>query len=390
MPGKFFVQNFGCRATQADGACIERSLAQRGLQAAISAGEADWVVLNTCTVTAAADADARAAIRRIHRENPGCRILVTGCYAQRAPQEIASLAGVDGVIGNSHKHQIADVIARPPKDFFPLKSLKPPAGAGSGPSVHSPVLVGDIFVHTDFAHTDFAHTNFLAAPVFDADTAAGSARTRPNLKVQDGCDNRCSFCIIPSVRGNSRSLPPAEVLREVEALVRAGYREMVISGINLGRWGHDLAPSSTFEKLLHSILERTAIEKIRISSVEPMDWSSELIDLVSSHPRIARHAHVPLHHWCRRYGRLSRRDQRIVRRESQLYRLASLHLSAHLYLFRAPRDSGGDHTQPGSTAGGPRAAQDFARPDCRKEPRLPPVVCWRPPERDYALNPKRR
>jgi len=111
MPGKFFVQNFGCRATQADGACIERSLAQRGLQAAISTREADWVVLNTCTVTAAADADARAAIRRIHRENPGCRILVTGCYAQRAPQEIAALAGVDWVIGNSHKHQIADVIA---------------------------------------------------------------------------------------------------------------------------------------------------------------------------------------------------------------------------------------------------------------------------------------
>ncbi len=282
------------------------------------------MVLNTCTVTAAADADARAAIRCIHRENPGCRILVTGCYAQRAPQEIAALAGVDWVIGNSHKHQIADVIASAPgfvnsfegarlqpcwndstkigalaheeadqalgsvyepssKTFFPLRALTPQAASGVN-APQSTVLVGNIFAHTDF----------LAATVFDADTAAGSARTRPNLKVQEGCDNRCSFCIIPSVRGNSRSLPPAEVLREVETLVRAGYREMVISGINLGRWGHDLAPSSTFEKLLHSILERTAIEKIRISSVEPMDWSSELIDLVTSHPRIARHAHVPL------------------------------------------------------------------------------------------------
>ena len=293
MPERFFVQNFGCRATQADGASIERSLAQRGLQSAISAREADWVVLNTCTVTAAADADARAAIRRIHRENPGCRILVTGCYAQRAPQEIAALAGVDWVIGNSHKHYIADVIARPSSNFFPLEALQRPATDDSDAGMHTPVLVGDIFTHTDFAHTDF-----LAAPVFDmdvdADTAAGSTRTRPNLKVQDGCDNRCSFCIIPSVRGNSRSLPPAEVLREVEALVRAGYREMVISGINLGRWGRDLAPVSSFEELLHSILERTAIEKIRISSVEPMDWSSELIDLVASHPRIARHAHVPL------------------------------------------------------------------------------------------------
>ncbi|HTC94919.1 MAG TPA: tRNA (N(6)-L-threonylcarbamoyladenosine(37)-C(2))-methylthiotransferase MtaB [Terriglobales bacterium] len=284
---KFFVQNFGCRATQADGAAIERSLAQRGLLAATSANEAELVVLNTCTVTAAADADARAAIRRIHRENPGCRILVTGCYAQRAPEEIASLEGVSGVIGNSHKHQIANMAVPAGKDFFPLLALTPQAASGAE-ALHSPVLVGDIFAHTDL----------LAAPVFEATAevavATGSTRTRPNLKVQDGCDNRCSFCIIPSVRGHSRSLPLADVLHEVEGLVRAGYREMVISGINLGRWGHDLTPQRRFEELLHTILECTAIEKIRISSVEPMDWSSELIDLVTSHPRIARHAHVPL------------------------------------------------------------------------------------------------
>ena len=302
MPVKFFVQNFGCRATQADGAAIERKLAQRGLLAATSANEAALVVLNTCTVTAAADADARAAIRRIHRENPGCRILVTGCYAQRAPQEIAALEGVSGVIGNSHKHQIADLIAPAGRDFFPLRELTPQDAPGAGAS-HSPVLVGDIFAHTDF----------LAAPVFEATAevaAAGSARTRPNLKVQDGCDNRCSFCIIPSVRGHSRSLPLADVFREVEALVRAGYREMVISGINLGRWGHDLTPQRRFEELLHTILERTAIEKIRISSVEPMDWSSELIDLVTSHPRIARHAHVPLQSGSDRVLRMMHRKYR--------------------------------------------------------------------------------
>jgi threonylcarbamoyladenosine tRNA methylthiotransferase MtaB len=282
MSATFFVQNFGCRATQADGASIERSLTQRGLQAASCASSADVVVLNTCTVTAAADADARAAIRRIRRENPSCRILVTGCYAQRAPNEIASLAGVDWVVGNSHKHQIADVIAPATKDFVPLEVLNPHDAVKTDYSPPPPMLIGDIF----------AHTNLLAAPVFDL--APGSARTRPNLKVQDGCDNRCSFCIIPSVRGHSRSLPMAQVFTEVEALVRGGYREMVISGINLGRWGHDLVPQSTLEDLLHAILERTAIEKIRISSVEPMDWSSELIDLVTSHPRVARHAHVPL------------------------------------------------------------------------------------------------
>jgi|SRR5579859_1014568 len=308
MPVKFFVQNFGCRATQADGAAIERSLARCGLLAVTSATEAELVVLNTCTVTAAADADARAAIRRIHRENPGCRILVTGCYAQRAPEEIAALEGVSAVIGNSHKHQIADLVAPASRDFFPLRALTPQAASGAE-APYSPVLVGDIFTHTDFAHTDF-----LAAPVFEVTAevaaAAGSARTRPNLKVQDGCDNRCSFCIIPSVRGHSRSLSLADVLREVEALVRAGYREMVVSGINLGRWGHDLTPQGRFEELLHTILECTAIEKIRISSVEPMDWSGELIDLVTSHPRIARHAHVPLQSGSDRVLRMMHRKYR--------------------------------------------------------------------------------
>ncbi|PYX79028.1 MAG: tRNA (N(6)-L-threonylcarbamoyladenosine(37)-C(2))-methylthiotransferase MtaB, partial [Acidobacteria bacterium] len=136
----------------------------------------------------------------------------------------------------------------------------------------------------------FAHTELLAAPVF----AVGAERTRPNLKVQDGCNNRCSFCVIPSVRGRSRSLPREEVLREVGQLVEAGYREVVISGINLGRWGRDLRPQQRFADLVRAIVEQTGLEKLRISSVEPMDWSDELIELVTTHPRIARHAHVPL------------------------------------------------------------------------------------------------
>src|SRR5436305_12081 len=118
----FFVQNFGCRTTQADGAAIERQLAARGLAQADHARHADLVILNTCTVTAAADHDARAAVRRVHRENPAARILVTGCYAQRAPQEIAALPGVTWVVGNSHKHHIADIAARP-ADFVTVESL---------------------------------------------------------------------------------------------------------------------------------------------------------------------------------------------------------------------------------------------------------------------------
>ncbi len=269
----FYVENFGCRATQADGAGIERDLLESGHQRALTPTDATLVVLNTCTVTASADQDVRSAIRRVHRANPDARILVTGCYAQRAPQELAAIPGVDWVVGNSHKAQVAEIVSAP----------VPQASAGFVPVEHlaPQILVGDIF----------AHTELRAAPVF---AGAGYDKTRPNLKVQDGCDNRCSFCIIPFVRGQSRSLALDEVVRQIEALVEAGYREVVISGINLGRWGRDFDRPRRFEDLVRAILDRTALEKLRLSSIEPMDWSDELIEMVASCRRIARHVHAPL------------------------------------------------------------------------------------------------
>ena len=303
----FYVENFGCRATQADGAAIEAQFRAQGMARASAREQAELVVLNTCTVTASADQDARAAIRRIHRENPACKIVVTGCYAQRAPEEIAVLPGVAQVIGNSHKHKLA-VLAVSPQSFVPLQQLR--TGIREpGTENFSSLFPAEIHVSDIFAHTEL-----LAAPVFDA----SNERTRPNLKVQDGCDNRCSFCVIPSVRGQSRSLPLGQILAEVDTLVNAGYREVVISGINLGRWGRDL-PSRTkdqlvlgssgtievglsrgvlgdfrFEDLVRAILNYTSLEKLRISSVEPMDWSDELIEMMASFPRIAKHAHVPM------------------------------------------------------------------------------------------------
>ncbi|MGA8489591.1 MAG: tRNA (N(6)-L-threonylcarbamoyladenosine(37)-C(2))-methylthiotransferase MtaB [Terriglobales bacterium] len=281
----FYVENFGCRATQADGAAIELQFRERGLTPAKTPAQSEIVVLNTCTVTAAADQDARAAIRRIRRQNPDCQIVVTGCYAQRAPAEVASLPGVAHVIGNSHKHQLAEIVfaSRPNNaagshtSFVPLTSLTT--------ETQSEIFVSDIF----------AHTELLAAPVFEgARTGTNGDRTRPNLKVQDGCDNRCSFCVIPSVRGHSRSLPLTGIISEVNALVEGGYREVVISGINLGRWGRDLDTPLRFERMIHEILDQTNLSKLRISSVEPMDWSDELIGLIANSPRIAKHAHVPM------------------------------------------------------------------------------------------------
>jgi threonylcarbamoyladenosine tRNA methylthiotransferase MtaB len=271
---KFFVQNFGCRATQADGAALESLLAAKGLERGDRAG-ADLVVLNTCTVTASADEDVRQTIRRVHRENPGARILVTGCYAQRAPDELAGMPGVEWVVGNSHKTQIAELVTAAP--------------------YHGNIHVGDIF----------AQANFLSAPVEDA---AGD-RTRPNLKIQDGCNNRCSFCVIPYVRGRSLSAPAGEVVEQVRSLARR-YREIVLSGINLGRWGREAGNTMRLADLIRRLLAETEVERLRLSSVEPMDFSDDLLSLMASSPRIAKHVHAPLQSGSDRILRRMRRKYR--------------------------------------------------------------------------------
>jgi threonylcarbamoyladenosine tRNA methylthiotransferase MtaB len=232
------------------------------------------VVLNTCTVTATADEEVRQTVRRIHREHPEAKILVTGCYAQRAPEEIAKLAGVSLVVGNSHKANIPQLVTN--------GFRRTPETADE--HYHGQIEIGNIFAQSDF----------LSAPVSDA---AGD-RTRPNLKIQDGCNNRCSFCIIPYVRGRSRSAPAERVVDEVRQLARK-YREVVLSGINLGRWGRDFATTDPKSKsrladLIRRLLTETEIERLRLSSVEPMDFSDDLLELMAESPRIAKHVHAPL------------------------------------------------------------------------------------------------
>jgi threonylcarbamoyladenosine tRNA methylthiotransferase MtaB len=245
---------------------ISADLRQRGLTPASTPCEADVIVANTCSVTAQADRAARAFLRKMHRENPSARILVTGCYAQRAPREVAGLPGVSAVIGNSHKALVPE-LARQAANFVPLAGL----------------YVDDAFAHSELAMPQGGWRG------------EESGQTRPNLKVQDGCGNRCSFCIIPTTRGHSRSRSLEVCLREVQAFVDAGGTELVLSGINLGRWGRDLQPASTLEELVAAILLRTPLPRLRLSSIEPMDWTPALLDLFCQPSgRVARHAHLPL------------------------------------------------------------------------------------------------
>jgi threonylcarbamoyladenosine tRNA methylthiotransferase MtaB len=329
----FYIEQFGCRATQADGAALERQLRERGCVPAIDAGCADVVIVNTCTVTSAADAQARDAIRKIHARNPNARIIATGCYAQRAPEDLAALAGVTYVVGNSHKPQIPILIwpqtapspqvAQALLPVLTSAASKPRAhqqestaavapfvfkGAGldstSGATSNLPLSVAQTLLsvpQSTASNPSPSHakiltgnileqTALLAAPVFGGE----GNHTRPVLKIQDGCNLRCSYCVIPFVRGKSRSLPPHQILDEIGQLTATGQQEIVLSGINLGMYGRDLTPRVEFEDLLRRILDETSIARLRISSIEPMDVTRDLVALFASTDRLARHFHMPL------------------------------------------------------------------------------------------------
>ncbi|MBI1749126.1 MAG: tRNA (N(6)-L-threonylcarbamoyladenosine(37)-C(2))-methylthiotransferase MtaB [Acidobacteria bacterium] len=287
----FHIEQFGCRATQADAAAIERQLVERGFAPAAGAAGADVVVINTCTVTANADSQARQAIRHFHAENPQARIIVTGCYAQRAPEELAQIQGVAWVVGNSHKTEIAALVGqafRPVQDTCCAGLQAGMSDFVSLASAPAKILTGDIF----------AQTEVLVAPIFggesDPSASLGAGHTRPILKIQDGCNNRCSYCVIPFVRGRSRSLTPARVIEEIRKLTSAGYQEIVLSGINLGSYGRDLAPRVELIDLARRILDETPLERLRLSSIEPQDVTQDLVDLVALSGRVARHFHIPL------------------------------------------------------------------------------------------------
>jgi threonylcarbamoyladenosine tRNA methylthiotransferase MtaB len=278
----FHIENFGCRAARADGEAIGARLLASG-HCMQQPSEADVVVVNTCSVTAEADRQARAFIRRANRLNPAAKIVVTGCYAQRAPAELAAINGVAAVVGNSHKALVPEIVtdlAQRPRSRAPM--------TGSFVTVES-LLTGPASI---FADDSFAHSFIEEAQL------APGAQTRPNLKIQEGCGNRCTFCVIPFTRGPSKSLPRAAVLSQIEGFIAAGGNELVLSGINLGRWGREPQQKDSLPSLVRHILTRTALPRLRLSSIEPMDWTDELIHLMAEfagpESRLARHAHLPL------------------------------------------------------------------------------------------------
>jgi threonylcarbamoyladenosine tRNA methylthiotransferase MtaB len=280
MSKTFHIANFGCRASQSEGAAIQDELLDAGARAAATPYDAGVVVVNSCTVTEEADRDARHLIRRIATRSPETRIIVTGCYAQRAPHELAAMPGVEYVVGNSHKPMVGRLTLSVLDEDF----------TSTG---RAEVFCSDIFLEQDLSPR----------------THSGSGgRTRAIVKVQDGCNANCSFCIIPSVRGRSRSMHPDMVLSEVRSLVERGYKEIILSGIHLGTYGRDLDSPASLLDLVHRMLDEIPLlSRIRLSSIEPLEVTPEIVSLVAEEPRLAHHFHIPLQSGSRRILREMRR-----------------------------------------------------------------------------------
>jgi len=254
---KYAVITFGCRVNQADSLAVEEDLLAHGAVPA-APDAADLVVVNTCSVTATADQGARQTIRRIARDNPAARIVVTGCYATRRPDEIGALPNVAQVVCNDDKPKLLRLIAKEQT----ADNTVPASGDGPCGAAIEPGVAG---------------------------------RTAFTLRVQTGCAERCSYCIIPSTRGAPRSVPLADVIRAVDHAVAAGFKEIALTGVHLGSYGRDLDPCSSLLALLEALDGRHGV-LFRISSLEPMDCSRAIVDLVAGSDCLAPHFHLPLQH----------------------------------------------------------------------------------------------
>ncbi len=260
---RFVVTTLGCKVNQCESEAIEAKLKKSGM---VPAGneKVSLCIVNTCAVTQKAAMQSRQAIRQAIRSHPEARIIVTGCYAQTEPEKIRTIEGVHDIIGHMDKPRIPEMVIA-----SKAESTGPAAPLPSG---------------------DFQSQNSWE----QHPSPSREHRTRPFVKIQDGCNAYCTYCIVPRARGRSRSLPPAAVMDEITELKRSGYREVVLTGIHLGHYGQDLSPKTSLFDLLRRILASSAIQRVRLSSIEPAELSEEIIRLAKHSPHLCRHFHVPL------------------------------------------------------------------------------------------------
>ena len=284
------LATLGCRLNQVESREIGALLESRGFRVVEPAAGAQVFVINTCTVTGRADFSDRQLIRRVARENPDAYLVVTGCFAQTDPAAAAAIAGVDLVVGNQEKYRLPELLGSLAKRARPE------------------VAVADIGAARDVPTAPFARV---------------TGRSRAFVKIQDGCQHRCAFCIVPVARGRSRSREPKVVLDQVRDLVAAGYLDVTLTGVDIGHYGRDLYPRTTLAALLRELAEVDGLRWLRLSSVLPSYFTPELVDAMTTLPVMAPHLHLPLQSGSDRVLRLMRRPYTVAMYRALVDRLAA-------------------------------------------------------------------
>jgi threonylcarbamoyladenosine tRNA methylthiotransferase MtaB len=286
----FLIITFGCKVNQCDSAGMARELTAGGWSLAPPDAVPDLALVNTCTVTARADQQARQTIRRLGREHPGLPVWVTGCYAQRARAEIAALPGVQGLFGNQEKVGLAQILnnyLRNPK--FAPRSPYPWMEEGRGEGESQGLKCRSTPAPGVWQRVE----DFSKAPPFKSwGVQPIPGQTRARLKIQEGCSHQCSYCIVPQVRGPRRSLDPDAVLAAMNELADLGYREVVLTGVDLGQYGLDHTPPSSLAALVRRLPKQPF--RVRLSSLEPQMVTPELLDELAGWPNFCPHFHLPL------------------------------------------------------------------------------------------------
>lgn len=302
-PTTFAVTTLGCKVNQADSEAIGDQMHAAGFEQREFHEQADVYIVNTCTVTHLGDRSSRQLIAQAHRHHPDALLVVTGCYAELNPGAVTALPGVDLVVGNSGKADLVETITQHLQANS--KTATVPYAQTSEPARRLPVLALDtLHIGSDQnlalqpSEEEPQPDNPSPLAPFGAPASENAherlfSRTRLQMKVQDGCNNRCTYCIVPSVRGHSRSRSIHSVVEHVQRKARAGYQEIVLTGIHLGDYHPDDARQLDLGDLISALLHETDIPRIRVSSLEPEDFRLEWLDLWRN-PRMCRHFHLPM------------------------------------------------------------------------------------------------
>ena len=287
-PRTVAIHTHGCKLNQADSRTLAREFSEAGYRVVAADAPAEVVVLNTCTVTATADAKARQYLRAAARRNPGALVVATGCYAQRAGDELAGLPVVSLTLGNTGKPTLVAAVTARLAGVAVDAAAATPGPAGGGVAGASS-LAQSAIIQSPLSPLDPA----AQAPLPGAAAGRGLPfRSRAMVKIQEGCDQVCAYCIVPKVRGRERSLPPESIISEIRRCVAEGYREVALTGTQLGTYGFDL-DGVGLRQLLRRILDETGVERLRVSSLQAHEITPELLELWDDR-RLCPHFHIPL------------------------------------------------------------------------------------------------